>query len=222
MASRPEPAKRADVEDFVDLRAAIERAVPLVSASYLTMLSLGLYLALTVGATTDAQLLRGSSLTLPIISVSLPIIGAYVVAPWLFVLVYLNFMFQLSSLASLCSAYESHPQAHIRKHDRALLPSILLTQSLKPVDGNRVVVVLLQLIYRATIFVLPIAFLLFLLAAFIISIQGTVFFIDAPHATRAIMALPVAVLIAAAAAEKAWKTCFLAAQGFTKRTTSTT
>ena len=161
MASRPEPAKRADVEDFVDLRAAIERAVPLVSASYLTMLSLGLYLALTVGATTDAQLLRGSSLTLPIISVSLPIIGAYVVAPWLFVLVYLNFMFQLSSLASLCSAYESHPQAHIRKHDRALLPSILLTQSLKPVDGNRVVVVLLQLIYRATIFVLPIAFLLF-------------------------------------------------------------
>ena len=142
------------------LRTAIEGAIPLVARSYLSMLLVALYLTLMAGSTTDAQLLRGSSLPLPVIGVNLPIVGAYLVAPWFFALAYLYFVIQLIFLANAYHAYEYHSQLDQAKKDSSTLPRILLIQTLVHVDTSRVVIALLQIIYWTTIAAVPILVLL--------------------------------------------------------------
>lgn len=65
-------------------------------------------------------------------------------------------------------------------------------------------------VYRAVIGSKMHAVLLIMLILFL---HGTVLFIDCPHATRAIMALPIGILIAAAAAEKAGALLISAGRG---------
>jgi uncharacterized protein YjbI with pentapeptide repeats len=55
----------------------------------------GAYFVTTVASTTHEALLRGTAVKLPLLAVDLPIVGFYVVAPFLFVLLHLYLMFQL-------------------------------------------------------------------------------------------------------------------------------
>jgi uncharacterized protein YjbI with pentapeptide repeats len=84
------------VEDF---RKSADEAAKNVRSAYLTLLVVWAYLAVTVGATTDEQLLRGTVVALPVIELDLPIVGFYVVAPALFVLLHFNLLIQHQILA---------------------------------------------------------------------------------------------------------------------------
>ena len=66
---------------------------------YLTFLLVAVYFALIVGSTTDEQLLRGTAITLPILNVNLPIVGVYIVAPPLFLILHFNLLLNLFLLS---------------------------------------------------------------------------------------------------------------------------
>jgi len=85
------------------LLEAINEASSNVRNAYLTFLLAGLYFAILIGSTTDEQLLRESGVTLPLLSIDLPIIGFYVVAPPLFLLLHLNMLLMFSLLADKLS-----------------------------------------------------------------------------------------------------------------------
>ena len=72
------------------LRGAADEAARLAHNVYLSFLLLGTYIAVIIGSTTDVQLFKVSPVTLPLLNVQLPIVGFYVVVPWLLLLVYFN------------------------------------------------------------------------------------------------------------------------------------
>jgi len=81
------------------LRGAADEAARLAHNGYLTFLGLGTYIAVIIGSTTDVQLLKVSPVTLPLLTVQLPIVGFYVVVPWLLLLIYFNLLLHLTFLA---------------------------------------------------------------------------------------------------------------------------
>jgi hypothetical protein len=87
-------AARAD-----QLRGAADEAARQAHNVYLTFLGLGTYIAVIIGSTTDVQLLKVSPVTLPFLNVQLPIVGFYVVVPWLLLLIYFNLLLHLTFLA---------------------------------------------------------------------------------------------------------------------------
>src|SRR5262252_5036810 len=81
------------------LRGAADEAARLAQTVYLSFLLLGTYIAIIIGSTTDVQLLKISPVTLPLLNVQLPIVGFYVVVPWLLLLFYFNLLLHLTFLA---------------------------------------------------------------------------------------------------------------------------
>ena len=81
------------------LRGAADEAARLAQNLYLSFLLLGTYMAVIVGSTTDVQLLKVSPVTLPLLNVQLPIVGFYVVVPWLLLLFYFNLLLHFTFLA---------------------------------------------------------------------------------------------------------------------------
>jgi len=96
---KPPFTKPRDPDDLDELRASADDAGRLVRAAYLTVLSVGVYLAIAIGSTTDLMLVKDEDITLPIINVGLPVWGFYLVAPLLFSLLHLNLLVQLKLLA---------------------------------------------------------------------------------------------------------------------------
>jgi len=86
-------------EDFDKLLESVNAASRHCRNVYLTFLLLALYIALLVGSTTDEQLLRGTSVVLPVLNVGLPIVAVYTVVPPIFVLLHFNLLLQLHSLS---------------------------------------------------------------------------------------------------------------------------
>src|SRR5262247_99933 len=80
------------------LRGAADEAARLVQNVYLSFLGLGTYIAVIIGSTTDVQLLKVSPVTLPLLNVQLPIVGFYVVVPWLLLLLYFSLLLHLTFL----------------------------------------------------------------------------------------------------------------------------
>ncbi len=85
------------------LRQAANTAADEARSAYLTFGAFALYFLITVGATSHEQLLRGSIITMPLLGVDIPIVGFYVVVPFLFVLAHLNLLLHLASLATALS-----------------------------------------------------------------------------------------------------------------------
>ena len=86
-------------ERLEKLLEAVNDASRNVRAAFLTFLVAGLYFAILIGSTTDEQLLKESGIVLPLLSVELPIVGFYIIAPWLFWLLHLNLLLLLRLLA---------------------------------------------------------------------------------------------------------------------------
>jgi uncharacterized protein YjbI with pentapeptide repeats len=95
---RPKVSEQNPFECAEKALEATNTAADTVSHLYITFLLLGTYIVLIVASTTDEQLLRGSPVTLPLLNVELPIVGFYIVIPWLLVLVHLNFLLQFALL----------------------------------------------------------------------------------------------------------------------------
>lgn len=82
------------------LKAAVESASSEVRTAYVSFIVFALYFAVTVGATTHEELLRGSHVTMPALGVGLPIVGFYVLVPPLFLLFHAVLLIQLNVLAA--------------------------------------------------------------------------------------------------------------------------
>ncbi len=151
---------------FDKLKAAADAASGQVRNLYIAFLSFGLYLAITVGATTDEQLLRESPVRLPIVDVGLPLMAFYWIAPLLFVLFHFNLLVQLYLLSEklrwLDCDLRGLPDEPAR---RATLSQFVFSQMLigehrRPENGRSVIQFLLNVIAWTTFVVLPIAVLL--------------------------------------------------------------
>ena len=89
---------------------AVNDAAAAVSTRFVTFVSVGAYVAVTVAATTHEMLLRATNLvTLPLLNAQIPIIGPfgfYTIAPWLIVLLHSDLLLQLSILATELKRFE--------------------------------------------------------------------------------------------------------------------
>ncbi len=81
------------------LRENADDAARLTRTVYFTFLLVGVYIAVTIGSTTDLQLLKVSPVNLPVVNVGLPIVGFYALVPWLFLLFHFNLLLQLYLLS---------------------------------------------------------------------------------------------------------------------------
>lgn len=95
----PPPTDEARAQLINNLRGAVNDASGEARGEYFTFMLFALYFLSTIGATTDEQLLRGGTVTMPLLGVGISIVGFYVVVPVLFVLAHLNMLIHLDSLA---------------------------------------------------------------------------------------------------------------------------
>lgn len=98
-------------EQFAEqLLDAVNDAANAVSTRFVTFISVGAYVAVTVASTTHEMLLRASNLvTLPLLNAQIPIIGPfgfYTIAPWLIVLLHSDLLLQLSILGNELARFE--------------------------------------------------------------------------------------------------------------------
>jgi uncharacterized protein YjbI with pentapeptide repeats len=158
------PAKIAEWEGRIDkLQAAADGAAGEVRNLYIAFLSFGLYLAITVGATTDEQLLRESPVSLPIVGVDLPLFAFYWIAPLLFVLFHFNLLLQLCLLSEKLHRLDTEIRRlpdDAQGERRAAVSQFVFSQMLIGDHCRPLIRVLLQLIAWTTFVVLPIAVLL--------------------------------------------------------------
>lgn len=115
------PEKRAEA-----LRFAVAEAGVRLRTSILTLVSVSLYIAVTVLATTDSDLLLGRIYHLPIADVELPVTWFYVVAPLVYVVLHLALLTQLVQalhrLATFAQAVSETPQfQQVPARERLLL-----------------------------------------------------------------------------------------------------
>jgi uncharacterized protein YjbI with pentapeptide repeats len=93
------------------LLVSVNDAAAAVSARFVTFVSVGAYVAVTVASTSHEMLLRATNLvTLPLLNAQIPIIGAfgfYTVAPWLIVLLHSDLLLQLSILSTELERFEA-------------------------------------------------------------------------------------------------------------------
>ncbi len=92
------------------LLGSVNDAANAVSTRFVTFVSVGAYVAVTVASTTHEMLLRASNLvTLPLLNAQIPIIGPfgfYTIAPWLIVLLHSDLLLQLSILGNELARFD--------------------------------------------------------------------------------------------------------------------
>lgn len=147
------------------LRASVNDAAKHVSGLYTTFLLVGVYIAITIGSTTDEQLLRESGLSLPILNVSLPIKAFYIIVPFAFVLLHLNLLLQVFLLTQKLVNFDEALQAkgitdHERQEQRGLVFPFTISTIFAQTQESRLVRSLLKTIMSTTLVVGPIALLL--------------------------------------------------------------
>jgi len=81
------------------LRNAADEAARHLRGLYFTFLLFAFYVAVIVFSTTDEQLLRESGARLPLLNVELPLLGFYIVVPWLVLLFHVHLLNQLFLLS---------------------------------------------------------------------------------------------------------------------------
>ena len=142
---------------------AANTAAGMVHNLYLTFLLLGTYIGIIIAGTTDEQLLRVSSVTLPLLNVALPILGFYIVTPWLFVLVHFNLLYQYTLLGRKIRVFD-RLAAQLPKNDNSALRERLtnfpLVHLLSGLQQDRFMRWVSLLIVWLTLIVLPLGLLL--------------------------------------------------------------
>jgi len=146
------------------LRGAADEAARLAQNVYLSFLLFGTYIAVIIWSTKDVQLLKASPVTLPLLNVPLPIVGFYIVAPWLLLLIYFNVLLHLTFLAQRLHQFNSvlvaFPDAIMREEQRARLFPFPFSAMLIGRSPRRRLRILLGLMVSTTVVLLPLILLL--------------------------------------------------------------
>ncbi len=112
-------------EEYAEkLLASVNDAAAALSTRFVTFVTVGAYVAVTVAATTHEMLLRASNLvTLPLLNAQIPIIGPfgfYSIAPWLIVLLHSDLLLQLSILANELDRFDKEVDKVSKDHQTLL------------------------------------------------------------------------------------------------------
>ncbi len=164
VAPEPDLGARLDkLQDAANTASSHARNV------YVTFLLFGLYLAIIFGATTHEQLLREGPVTLPLLSVALPLFGFFWIAPALFVLLHLNLLLQLYLLSGKLHRFDRVLRRAVSRElldregandRRAQLYPFPFSQMLVGRQHGRMMRFLLWLMVWLTVLVLPVVLLL--------------------------------------------------------------
>jgi uncharacterized protein YjbI with pentapeptide repeats len=149
------------------LLAAANSASEKVAALHIVFLAVCAYVLVIVFGTTDTDLLIGKGVKLPVVDVEVPIVGFYILSPYLLVLVHFNLLLSLQLLSRKLYAFDEavaggdgagglHDQLNIFPYNYYLIG--------RP---NRLVRGSLALAVTITILFLPLAALLTLQARFL-------------------------------------------------------
>jgi uncharacterized protein YjbI with pentapeptide repeats len=129
-------------EPIPDLLKAVNEASGKAFALWITFLTVGTYLAISIGTTTHVQLLLAGPVKLPLLGVDLPLFAFYGFAPPLYVVLHLYVLMQLYLLARLLRLFDDDLRAadmieQDRRRVRGQLDKFVFTQALigAPQDG---------------------------------------------------------------------------------------
>jgi len=119
--TEPNPRPAASNEDADALLDTANNASQHVAVLHVAFMALCAYVLVIVFGTTDMDLLIGKGVKLPVVDVTVPIVGFYAFAPYLVVLVHFNLLLQLQLLSRQLYAFD----AAAAKEDgpRLILPS---------------------------------------------------------------------------------------------------
>jgi uncharacterized protein YjbI with pentapeptide repeats len=161
-----EPAQR-----LKRLQAAANASARHTQRVHLVFILLCAYVALTLAATTHAQLLRDRGVELPVLGVSVPIVWFGLVAPTLLILLHAHLLLQIKLLSSTLTAVEHcaselHSIA-LRREQRSLLYPCLAAQVLLGHNGEGQTARLGCLIAWLTLLALPIVLLTWMVLTFV-------------------------------------------------------
>jgi hypothetical protein len=129
-------------EPIPDLLKAANEASGKAFALWITFLTVGTYLAISIGTTTHLQLLLAGPVRLPLLGVDLPLFAFYGFAPPMFVVLHLYVLMQLYLLARLLRRFDDDLRVadmieQDRRRVRDQLDKFVFTQCLigGPQDG---------------------------------------------------------------------------------------
>ncbi len=108
-------------EPIPDLLKAVNDASGKAFALWITFLTVGTYLAISIGTTTDVQLLLEGPVKLPLLDVNMPLFDFYEFAPPLFVVLHLYVLMQLYLLSGTLRLFEQElqtPQLILKDRER--------------------------------------------------------------------------------------------------------
>jgi uncharacterized protein YjbI with pentapeptide repeats len=160
-------AANVDPYDVGSLERSINDSAVRVSTIWVTFLGLGLYLVVAVGGVTHRQLLLDEQIKLPILSVDLPLVNFFLVAPALFVIFHIYVLVQVLLLCRTAAAYNEAVEYSItvardRARVRQRLANTLFAQIFagSPREREGLLGALLRLMARATLVIGPVIVLL--------------------------------------------------------------
>jgi uncharacterized protein YjbI with pentapeptide repeats len=163
----PSPTTKPSTADPTALLAAANGASEKVAALHIVFLAICAYILVIVFSTTDLDLLIGKGVKLPVVDVEVPIVGFYVMAPYLLVLVHFNLLLSLQLLSRKLYAFDdaarSNPETGGLHDQLSIFPynHYLIGQP------GRLVRAFLALVITITMLLLPLAALLTLQARFL-------------------------------------------------------
>jgi uncharacterized protein YjbI with pentapeptide repeats len=122
-------------EPIPDLLKAVNEASGKAFALWITFLTVGTYLVISIGTTTHLQLLLAGPVKLPLLGVDLPLFAFYGFAPPLFLVLHLYVLMQLYLLARLLRLFDDDLRAadmieRDRRRIRGQLDKFVFTQFL--------------------------------------------------------------------------------------------
>ena len=152
-------------EPIPDLLKAVNEASGKALALWITFLTVGTYLAITIGTTTHLQLLLAGPVKLPLFGVDLPLFAFYGFAPPLFVVLHLYVLTQLYLLARLLRLFDDDLRAadmieQDRRRVRGRLDKFVFTQLLIGAPRSRLVRLFLRVVVWISFVAGPVLLLL--------------------------------------------------------------
>jgi uncharacterized protein YjbI with pentapeptide repeats len=130
-------APNVDSDDLGQIRQSLENAAAMSRNIWLVFLTLASYLAITVGAVTHKDFFLETPARLPILNIDLPLLGFFVISPFLFLVFHLYLLLNLKLLADKAAGFNQvlerrsrNDQAIRPREDdvRLLLPNVIFLQ----------------------------------------------------------------------------------------------
>jgi hypothetical protein len=155
------------LDNLKALQGAINDASSRTAALWISFLTFMAYLTMTVGAVTHENLLKQTTIKLPVFNVDLPLVGFFWIAPLFFLLVHFYLFLQLVILVRKVASFGASldaavPSKEEREEYRKRLDGFLVVQFLSGVEEVREGLTgkLLRAVAFITLVILPIMLLL--------------------------------------------------------------